>query len=248
MFNKFLKALTVLSSGNLLWVRALLKGVAPGVEHVNLLKSLNPSVIVDIGANRGQFSLAARFACPSSLIIAFEPLPSAGSKFRDIFDSDKKVSFFPFAIASTAGKKDIHLSKREDSSSLISINDVQNALFPGTYEVGKLTIDSGPLGDFVAPETLTKPAMLKLDVQGFEFWALLGCESHLSHFNWIYVECSFLELYSGQKLAHEICSWLELKNFRLAGVYNVTYDPKGTSIQADFLFLPFGQEAKSRMG
>jgi hypothetical protein len=53
---------------------------------------------------------------------------------------------------------------------------------------------------------------------------------------WVYCECSFVEFYSGQKLAWDIIHWLSGKGFRLDGVFNTSYDSMGQAIQADFLF------------
>ena len=78
-----------------------------------------------------------------------------------------------------------------------------------------------------------------MDVQGFEMEALRGCEDLLECFEYIYCECSFVELYSGQKLAHEIIQWLRDQNFMFVGIFNVNYDISGQPIQGDFLFQKF---------
>lgn len=77
---------------------------------------------------------------------------------------------------------------------------------------------------------------MKLDVQGFELEALRGCENMLDRFRYVYCECSFVELYEGQALAHEIIDYLSQHKFKLTGVYNMTYDKRGIAVQADFLF------------
>ena len=94
----------------------------------------------------------------------------------------------------------------------------------------------GRLADFVSAGDIKAPAMLKLDVQGFELEALRGCEDLLECFSYVYAECSFVELYTGQALADEVILWLRERNFHLRGVYNVFYDKKGQAIQGDFLF------------
>ena len=73
-------------------------------------------------------------------------------------------------------------------------------------------------------------------MQGFEWEALRECESLLSKFEWVYCECSFVELYLGQKLAADVIDWLANRGFRLKGMYNPSYDRYGQAIQADFLF------------
>ena len=113
---------------------------------------------------------------------------------------------------------------------------MQERLFPGTGEIRTETIKVGRLADFVSAGDIKTPAMLKLDVQGFELEALAGCDGLMERFSHIYAECSFVELYSGQALADDVILWLRERNFCLRGVYNVFYDKKGQAIQGDFLF------------
>ena len=83
-------------------------------------------------------------------------------------------------------------------------------------------------------------------MQGFELEALQGCEDLLDRFAQVYVECSFLELYTGQALADEVIAWLRERGFRLAGVYNMSYDRNGSAVQGDFLFSRRGAEAQRK--
>lgn len=50
-------------------------------------------------------------------------------------------------------------------------------------------------------------------------------------------ECSFVGLYSGQKLAADVIDWLSARGFGLVGVFNPAYDRCGQAVQADFLFM-----------
>ena len=209
--------------------------VMAGVEHKPVIN--RPlSTVVDIGANRGQFSLAARQWAPQSKIISFEPLAAPAALFRKIFAGDDSIKLHEAAIGPTAIDGVMHISARDDSSSLLPISSLQDEIFPGTNEVGTVNVRVAPLGTFINESDITAPAMLKLDVQGFELDALRGCESLLHKFDWIYCECSFVELYSGQTLADDIIQWLFERGFNIKGIYNPSYDRAGQAIQADFLF------------
>jgi len=81
-------------------------------------------------------------------------------------------------------------------------------------------------------------------VQGFELEALRGYEDSLKCFVLVYSECSFVELYSGQALVHEVIAWLRERDFRLSGAYNMSYDGQGRAAQADFLFEKNKNERK----
>jgi len=191
---------------------------------------------VDIGANRGQFSLAVRQWAPGARVIAFEPLSEAAATFRKIFGGDSKVTLHQVAIGPSVGEVEIHVSKADDSSSLLPIASLQTELFRGTEEIGTETVRVGRLSDFVSPEEILSPALLKLDVQGYELKALQGSSGLLPEFDRILVECSFAELYRGQAMADDIIGYLADLDFRLRGVYNLSYDQNGRAIQGDFLF------------
>ena len=220
------------------WREALRRHrVAAGVEHVRVLRNLGPlCMVVDIGANRGQFALAARHCFPHARIVSFEPLAGPAALWRAVFAGDARATLVEAAVGPEPGAAEIHLSARDDSSSLLPITARQNALFPGTAEAGTATIRVVRLTDALPAADIEAPALLKLDVQGFELQALAGCEALLDRFEWVYVECSFVELYAGQSFADEVIAWLRERGLRLAGVYHMTYDSDGRAVQADFLF------------
>jgi FkbM family methyltransferase len=191
---------------------------------------------VDIGANRGQFALVARRCFPQATIFSFEPLSKPVNRFRRVFAGDERTRLYEIAVSPRSGKATIHVSAHDDSSSLLPITTLQDQLFPGTSEVGQETVRIGPLREFVRPQEIDPPALLKIDVQGYELETLKGCESLLDRFAHIYVECSFVELYAGQASASEVIDFLHERGFVLKGIYNITYDRTGLSVQADFFF------------
>jgi FkbM family methyltransferase len=210
-------------------------GVAAAIEHESLLKTLDFSTIVDIGANRGQFSLVARRCFPAARIIAFEPLNPAAERFRNALHGDSLVTLHQVAIGHSKGDATMHVAAEDDSSSLLPITELQRSLFAGTREVATATVEVDTLSGRIKDGELQSPALLKIDVQGYELAVLHGCDSLLPRFSHVYIECSFVELYAGQALAAEVIDYLSDHGFDLRGVYNVQYDPHGCALQADLL-------------
>jgi len=219
-----------------LFIRALLKGTAAGVEHRRLLQSINCRHVVDIGANRGQFALIARNFFPNARIDSFEPLAEPADIYRRVFAKDTKTHLHNCAIGAKKCTMKIHVSERDDSSSLLPIGLTQSKLFPHTGEKEIRETQVLPLHEALGMQELLSPALLKIDVQGFELEVLKGCGSILDSFTWVYVECSFIELYKGQALIDEVLRYLLDRGFYLAGIYNVSYSKEGLAIQADFFF------------
>ena len=213
-------------------------GVAAGVEHYFFLKSLACSIntFIDIGANRGQFALVARHHFPQARIISIEPLAEPSNKFREVFNSDSLTTLHQVAIGPAQETAEIHVSKADDSSSLLPIGELQQGLYPGTGERETRSVDVKPLDAFVNEVDILKPAFLKIDVQGYELQVLKGCQSLLQCFAYVYVECSFVELYQGQAFADDVIRFLHQHGFVLSGLFNLDYDKKGLPVQGDFLF------------
>ena len=217
-----------------LW-HALRTGVAPSIEHLEALRFVRPRTVVDVGANRGQFTLLARALFPDANVFAFEPLSAPGEVFRRLFSGDTAVRLFNVAIGSSTASAQMNVMTRDDSSSLLPPGELQSDIF-GTDQSTTQTISVQRLADALERSSLIRPAIMKIDVQGFELEVLRGSSDLLALFDAILVECSFVELYKGQPLAREVISFLAEKGFTLRGVFNQHVDDARGPIQADFMF------------
>jgi FkbM family methyltransferase len=228
------KILRILS--NLNYFKAFFSdGVIAAVEHEPIISS-ELQTIIDVGGNKGQFSLASRSIATHAEIYLFEPLQSPFAIAKRVFKSDARVHVFNFAIGSSEGECDMNVSMQDDSSSIHPITKRQVEIFPGTKKVGIERIKITTLQKAVESFNFKSPALLKIDVQGYEYEVLQSGESILGFFELIYCELSFVELYEGQILAHHIIQWLYDHGFFLIGVYNLSNDLKGAAVQGDFLF------------
>ncbi len=216
--------------------RGLTHGVAAAVEHEEFLKNHGFGTILDAGTNKGQFSLIAVCCQPSVRIIGFEPLSGPARKYRRLFDGCTNIELRQVALGSLPGEAEVHISQRDDSSSLLPITDTQTRTFAGTCEVGLEKVRVETLDRVIDVARLPRPVLLKIDVQGFELELLKGAESSLASIDHVYSELSFLPFYAGQPLAPEVVRWLSDRGFNMAGVYHIAYSASGLAVQADFHF------------
>ena len=235
MFLLRIKKLSQIISDPFL-VSALMKGAAAGTEHSMILEGFNFDFIVDVGANRGQFALISRKVFPRAKIHSFEPLEEPAQIFKKIFSDDPNVTLYPCAIGREKTTSTIHVTKDDDSSSMLPITKTQSSMFPGAIEKETRQVTVLPLSEALGSTFIPPASLLKIDVQGFELEVLKGCEDILSKFSHLYIECSFIELYEGQALVHQIIAWLEQRSFILIGVHNLYYQKNGLAVQGDFLF------------
>jgi FkbM family methyltransferase len=215
--------------------RAMLAGVAPEIQHLSVLRQLGIDGIIDVGANRGQFSLTGCLAKPGLPIIAFEPIPAEAAIFRKLHAHSSQVRLIETAIGESNGTAVLHLSKRSDCSSLLPIGQRQTEMFPDTEEVGTIVVPLQRLDHLSAHWAGRTHQLLKLDVQGFELQVLRGAVETFLSCAFIYVECCEVALYDGQALRSEIAAFLSKHGFIERGRFNLQYDA-GQLIQADYLF------------
>jgi len=179
--------------------RALRRGVGASIEHSAAFAGRAFASIVDVGANRGQFAVFARSWFPTARIISFEPQPHAVATFRKIFAQEPDVTIYPIALGACTAEMKLHVTARDDSSSLFHVGRIQHQEF-GTSEVGIIPVEVDRLDHVLTAPDLVPPALLKIDVQGYEMEVLRGSEELLRSFDGIYLEGSYRELYEGQEL------------------------------------------------
>jgi FkbM family methyltransferase len=212
-----------------------LAGVAPGMEHGKAFGDLSFDSVVDVGANKGQFAAFAAWRWPKARLYCYEPLAGPRETLQRVLAkaAPGRSEARPRALGTEAGISEMHVATREDSSSLLSLGEAQRRIF-AMDEAALVPVTVGRLADEPGLDDLGR-ALLKIDVQGFEYEVLAGAAERLGRFDTVYVECSFTELYRGQKLAAEVEALLRANGFLKAGAYNASYHA-GAPVQADLLF------------
>jgi FkbM family methyltransferase len=218
---------------------ALMLGVAPSAEHLALLRSLNMDGIIDVGANRGQFTLACRLARANVPVVAFEPIPSEAARFRKVHGKSPEVTLIQSALGEANESATLHLSASADSSSLLPIGRRQVEVFADTAQIAEITVPVGRLDDMSGNWRGRSRQLLKLDVQGYELSVLRGAIDTLRSCAYVFAECSEVELYDGQALRSEITAFLDRHGFAEPVRFS-PYFHNGQLIQADYLFVRRG--------
>jgi FkbM family methyltransferase len=215
-------------------IAALRHRVAAAVEHLEAIGRIAPATIIDVGANKGQFSLAARARAPAAHIIAFEPLTEAADIYARLFARDQRVALHRFALSEHEGNAEFHVTDRSDSSSLLTPGSGQSDAF-GVHAARTIAVPVRRLDAMVDMAALAHPILLKIDVQGAELQVLKGC-ADLGEADFVYVELSYVELYEGQPLVEEVSAYLGGRGFVLDRIFNPVATARFGPTQADFLF------------
>lgn len=204
-----------------------------------LLAFHHTDVVVDVGANVGQYALLARRAGFAGRIVSFEPLPSAFEQLLERATDDERWSCLPLALDERCGIGALNISRNLVSSSLLRTTAEERQQAPETAAVDQIDVRIATLDSL--REELFSPderLFLKLDVQGAEARVFAGAARTLDRVRAIECELAILKLYDGQPLISDIALILRDRGFRL-----VTIEPEyrdlrtGELKQVNGLFL-----------
>ncbi len=177
------------------------------LELIEIARGAGISVIYDIGANVGSWSLLAKSLIPGACIHAFEPLANHQAGFLRNFTDSANVTLHPIAVGSDNGTETFHVTNFSDSSSLLQPSQASWSQF-GVREVQHFQLPVVRLDDYRRNRQLLLPDLIKLDIQGFELEALRGAPECLMSAKAVITEVSFIEYYEGQCLFHDIVAHL----------------------------------------
>jgi len=197
------------------------------LNHVSKLLKNKIEVIIDIGANNGQFAYMARKIFANQKILSFEPQEkSVNNYIRQKIYNSSVVN----AAISTSLKKSVHY--------FASIDSAQSSLLkPKTdKKVKKVKVNAININS-VLKKVLSKKILLKIDTQGFDFEILKNIKD-FSCIQAILCEISFLKNYEKQTNDSNIFIFLAKKGFCLHRIIHVSYAEHQPGIlEMDCLFL-----------
>jgi FkbM family methyltransferase len=170
-------------------------------------------LIVDVGANAGQFGGKIRDIGWRGLIISFEPLPGPYSDLSEIAAADGNWMTYQLAIGDMAGETEMTVASNDGmSSSLLRMMPTFGRASGGVSAVGTQTVRVCRLDDVPLP---AGRCYLKLDVQGYELSALRGASSTLDRVAVVEAEVSLARSYEGQPLLPDVADFLRTRGFAL---------------------------------
>lgn len=205
-------------------------------------------LVLDVGANIGQFASALRNSGYGGAIVSFEPLSAAHQQLTTESASDPRWAVHPrCALGDFDGEVEINIAGNSQSSSILPMMESHRAAAPESEYTGR---EGTPLYrlDTAATRYLqdAQAPFLKIDTQGFEWQVLDGARDALPRIRGIMVEMSLVPLYDGQRLWREMVDRLEEEGFALWSLRPAFTDPAtGRTLQVDGIFfrIPQGRRA-----
>lgn len=209
-------------------------------QFMAMLSIHEVNLVLDVGANTGQFGQQLRLAGYRGRIVSFEPLSTAHEKLVEASRNDPLWEVAPrAAIGNEDGGIEIHVAGNSVSSSVLDMLDAHVSAAPESRYVGSERVPLRRLdtlaSDYLHPDSIL---FIKIDTQGYEDRVLQGASNLLEKAVGLQLELSFVPLYDGQRLYDEMVDQLKALGFELWGMSPVFVDPQsGRLLQVDATFF-----------
>ncbi len=202
--------------------------------RLRLLNEIGVSLVIDVGANAGQYAAGLRKDGYRGQIISFEPMQDAYTSLQRAAAGDPCWQTQQLGLAETCGRATLNVSANSYSSSLLTISSTCVDAAPDAAFVRAEEVDVATLDSLDVPGS---PILLKIDVQGYEARVLRGARRLLSRVALVELELSLVPLYDSQELASAMCALLrELAFVPVAFDVAFSHPRTGEILQLDGLF------------
>ena len=211
-----------------------------------LIRECGIRVVLDVGANAGQYATRLREDGYDGRIISFEPIREVHAALAAAAAHDPLWETRNLALGAESGRAVLNISENTYSSSFFPIADIHvdaaaEAAFVGTEEVERARLDSLDI-------PTDEPILLKMDVQGYEPEVIRGAGLLLTRVAAVEAEMSLVPIYHGQELAPEVCKLLRQKSFVPVALDNAFWHPETQEILAiDGLFRRIASHGAHRL-
>jgi len=205
-----------------------------------LLTAARISLVLDVGANVGEFGTELRRFGYRGRIVSFEPLPSVYARLEQRVGPDPLWHSVQCALGRATRMVELNVAANGGaSSSVLPMLDRHREAAPNAAYIESISVQQRTLDEAALP--LVQPMdriLLKIDVQGYENEVLAGAGEVLSRCQAVQLELSLVPLYEGSLLYREVMDLMDTLSFQLHWLQPGFSDPEsGQLLQADGLFV-----------
>jgi FkbM family methyltransferase len=205
---------------------------------IALFSVLHTDIVLDVGANRGQYHDFLRdhvgFTGP---IWSFEPIPELASQLELRAKSDPAWRIFHTALGATAGTLALNVMQSNQFSSFLLPTDEHTTLYQDSNAVARrqdvpvTTLDA--LFAEHAADFAGANIYLKMDTQGFDLEVLKGGQTSLPRIAALQTELCITPIYQGMPSYIDVLQYLERSGFSPSAFFAVNDTEPHKTVELD---------------
>lgn len=227
------------------FIRRTLKHFGLEIRRIETTRTLmgfihdrNIDVVLDVGANVGQFGASLRAQSYRGKIVSYEPISTVYRTLAVNTATDLEWDINNFALGLKSEFATINVSVSSEFSSILPSTCAAMKYNDAAAITGTETIEVRKLDDvFPRPSGNT---LLKIDTQGYERQVLEGGRSLLPKLKGVLMELPIVHLYQGTWQFHEAIEFMADAGFVPAQIQPVNFHStdRVSLIEVDCLFRP----------
>jgi FkbM family methyltransferase len=217
---------------------------SPTTQLMLTMKRFDVNLVIDVGANIGQFASELFDRGYQGEIISIEPLPAAHSTLNEAALSNPKWTVRePLAAGPDEKMVEIMIAGNSFSSSILPMLDRHVKAAPAAATVGSVMVQQRRLDAILGSRITNRDrVLLKIDTQGYEKSVLDGAPATLEQVRVVLLEMSLQPLYRDQSLWLELIEYMNTRGFKLWGLQPEFSDPQtGQTLQVNGIFCRDGR-------
>ncbi len=202
----------------------------------DFLKSRNVDLVLDVGANRGQYAQEIRKLGYQGRIHSFEPISAVHEKLAALAAHDPLWTSSKCAVGANAGTAEINISQNSVYSSIRSQTPMGAEFSRKSVVVSTEVVDVVTLAHFA--DDPANAIFLKIDTQGFEREVLEGVGGMMQKCVGVQLELPAAHLYKDVWSFAEAVQYMDRIGFIPAQfrVVNLMHDDPASAIEFDCIF------------
>jgi len=207
---------------------------------INLIRRQSIDVVLDVGANSGQFGAMLRDGGYGGEIHSFEPVAQTFAALRQRAASDGAWHTHNLALGDVQGEQVINVSASSDLSSFLAPNAFGEQKYADIAVSATQTVLVERLDAFLSarPELFAdRNIFLKMDTQGYDLNVLRGADKVLDRIDVLLSELSLIPIYTDMPDYLEALRLYRDYGFVLTGLYPISRREDFSVIEMDCMFI-----------
>jgi FkbM family methyltransferase len=208
---------------------------------LNLIEQYDIDLILDVGANRGQFAEGLWRQGYRGEIHSFEPVAENVRILEQKRGTRQDWHVHPVALGDRPGSTVIHVTQASDLSSILSPNEFgRQRCREHIHQVAEQTVDVWTIDDALrkhVPDAEHRRILLKMDTQGYDLNVFAGSAEHRSSIRCILTELSLIPIYEGMPHYLDALRTFEDAGFAVTGLYPVTRNADFSLVEMDCVLV-----------
>ncbi len=207
-----------------------------------LLPKLGINLVLDVGANLGQYAQMLRYIGYQGEIISFEPAADTFTRLEKLTRGDNRWTAHPLALSDTNGSAELHRSGSSDFNSLHAASDFGLEKYGASIESAQTeTIQLMRLDEFAAStlDLSNRRVFLKMDTQGHDLVVLEGAGGLATTFAGLQSEIAVLPIYRDIPDYMDSLAFYRRQGYEVTGLFPV-HRHRGTGhvVEFDCVMVP----------